>query len=278
MAMEVQIKTTMADIQKTVDEIKKKTDIIPEIGLILGSGLGEMADTIENAVTIPYSELFGFQTSTVKGHGNTLVIGTLKGKNVVCMKGRYHYYEGFSMFDVTYPARVIKALGATKLIVTNAAGTVNRFFQPGDLMCIEDHINLMGNNPMRGQPEEYGTKFIDMTYAYSPKLKDLAYKTALELGVSMKGGVYLANIGPSYETPAEVRMAKAMGADAVGMSTVPEVIVANQVGLEVLGISCITNLAAGISPEPLSHAEVVETGNRVKNDFIKLIKAIIEKM
>ena len=276
--MDVNITVTLDDIKKTVKEIRAKTDIIPEIGLILGSGLGDFADTIENSISINYEELYGFRASTVHGHGNKLIIGYIEGKKVACMKGRYHYYEGYSMFDITFPVRVLHAIGTKHLIITNASGAVNPYFKPGDFMCIEDHINNMGDSPLRGVPEEFGIRFIDMTETYSKRLKDIAFKSAQELGLTLKGGVYLANYGPAYETPAEIRLQRRVGADVIGMSTVPEVVVARQLGLEILGISCITNLAAGINPEPLSHAEVIETGKKVRVDFIRLIRKIISKL
>ncbi len=241
--------------------------------VILGSGLGVFADTLKNKCVIPYSDIPHFPQSTVEGHGGNLVLGeTEEGMSIACMQGRFHYYEGYDMADITYPVRVLKQLGARFLIVTNAAGGVNASFRPGTLMLITDHINLMGRNPLIGKHhEEYGPRFVDMSTAYSKDLQDLAHDAAEANHIDLEYGIYAAVSGPSYETPAEIRMLKTLGADAVGMSTVPEVIVANQSGMQVLGISCITNFAAGISSAPLNHEEVMETANRVKSEFINLL-------
>ena len=257
------------------DRIKKS----PEIGLVLGSGLGGLADDIEEAVKIPYSEIPFFPVSTVEGHKGQFVIGALNGKTVAAMQGRFHYYEGYSLEQVTFPIRVMKVLGVQSLVVANAAGGINESFRPGDLMLITDHINNMGQNPLIGENiPEFGVRFPDMTEAYDKKLLAVARKTAEELGISIKEGVYVANTGPSYETPAEIRMLRTIGADAVGMSTVPEVIVANHAGLRVLGISCITNMAAGILDQPLSHEEVMQTTQMARADFLMLVKSIVGKM
>jgi len=250
----------------------------PEIGIILGSGLGETAEEI-NGISVPYSEIPGFKSSGVHGHAGKLVIGELNSKTVVAMQGRLHYYEGNTIQEVVYPVRIMKLLGITKLIVTNAAGCVNTGFNPGDLMIIEDHLNLLGNNPLIGKNhDEFGPRFLDMSYAYDKDFITLAENTAKELNIKTQKGVYAAMTGPTYETPAEVRMLRTLGADAVGMSTVPEVITANHMGIKVLGISCITNMAAGILDQPLNHEEVIETANKVKNDFKNLVKAIIKKI
>lgn len=250
----------------------------PEIGIILGSGLGEIADEI-NGIQIPYSEIPGFKSSGVQGHAGKLVIGKLGSKTVIAMQGRLHYYEGNTLQEVVYPIRVMKLLGIEKLIVTNAAGGVNTSFLPGDLMIIADHINLMGSSPLIGKNnDELGARFVDMSYAYDKTLMNLAENTAKELNIKIQKGVYAAVTGPAYETPAEVRMIRTLGADAVGMSTVPEVIAANHAGVKVLGISCITNMAAGILDQPLNHAEVIETANKVKKDFKNLIKTVVEKI
>ncbi|WP_035186196.1 purine-nucleoside phosphorylase [Alteribacter aurantiacus] len=259
--------------------IESKLNSTPQIGLILGSGLGVLADEIEQAVTIPYSDIPGFPTSTVAGHKGQLVIGTLNGKSVVAMQGRFHYYEGYDMSLVTLPVRVMKAIGVTDLIVTNAAGGVNESFEPGDLMLIEDHINNFGTNPLIGpNEEEMGPRFPDMSEAYTKSHFELAKRTANELGINVQSGVYVGNTGPCYETPAEVRMLRTLGGDAVGMSTVPEVIVARHCGLKVLGISCISNMAAGILDQPLHHDEVIETTEKVKANFLSLVKEIAGKM
>lgn len=251
----------------------------PEIGLILGSGLGVLAEEIKDAIKIPYETIPEFPVSTVAGHAGQLVFGTLAGKPVVAMQGRFHYYEGYSMEKVTFPVRVMKALGVQTLIVTNAAGGVNEAFSAGDLMLIRDHINNMGANPLIGANEgTLGVRFPDMSNAYSPELRQLAKAAAATLDLSIQEGVYVGNSGPAYETPAEIHMIRKLGGDAVGMSTVPEVIVARHAGLEVLGISCISNMAAGILNVPLSHEEVMETTEQVKESFLALVKQILEDM
>lgn len=251
----------------------------PEIGLILGSGLGVLAEEIENPIKVAYNEIPNFPVSTVAGHAGQLVFGTLEGKQVVAMQGRFHFYEGYSMEVVTFPVRVMKALGVEQLIVTNAAGGVNEAYEAGNLMIIKDQINNMGQNPLIGPNDEAnGVRFPDMSSAYSERLSKLAREKAEIMNITIQEGVYVGNTGPSYETPAEIRMLRVMGADAVGMSTVPEVIVARHMGLEVLGISCISNMAAGILPQPLSHDEVIETTERVKTDFLSLVKAIVKEM
>ncbi|NNU84082.1 purine-nucleoside phosphorylase [Geobacillus sp. BMUD] len=266
-------------IEKAARHLRPLMPAPPKIGLILGSGLGVLADEIEEAVRIPYEEIPGFPVSTVEGHAGRLVYGRLEGATVVAMQGRFHYYEGYSLQEVTFPIRVMKALGVRELIVTNAAGGVNERFQPGDFMIISDHINLLGTNPLIGPNDpELGPRFPDMTEAYSRRLRELAKETAARLSVRVHEGVYVANTGPSYETPAEIRMVRTLGGDAVGMSTVPEVIVARHAGMEVLGISCISNMAAGMSDSPLHHDEVVETAERVKTDFLRLVKAIVAEM
>ncbi|MGE5583718.1 MAG: purine-nucleoside phosphorylase [Bacillota bacterium] len=250
-----------------------------DIGIILGSGLGALAQEVSNPVVVPYKEIPDFPRSTVAGHKGQFVGGRLEGKSVLCMQGRFHYYEGYDLQQVTLPVRVMQKMGVSTLIVTNAAGGINAGFVPGDLMVIEDHINLMGVNPLRGENnEEFGPRFPDMTVAYDLNLREIALTAAAELGINIKKGVYAALSGPSYETPAEIRFLKVIGADAVGMSTVPEVIVANHGGLKVLGISCITNPAAGIAHEKLDHREVMDTAKTTKESFIKLLKKIIAKI
>ncbi|MFC0014738.1 purine-nucleoside phosphorylase [Allobacillus sp. GCM10007490] len=251
----------------------------PNIGLILGSGLGVLADYIEEPTTIPYEQIPHFPKSTVAGHEGQLVIGELEGQTVLAMQGRFHYYEGYPMEAVTFPVRVMHALGIEQLIVTNAAGGINENFEPGDLMIIQDHINMMGTNPLIGpNPDELGPRFPDMSQAYSKSLRNLAEETANELGQTIRKGVYVGNSGPTYETSSEVKMLRILGGDAVGMSTVPEVIVANHSGMKVLGISCISNMAAGILDQPLSHEEVIETTERVREDFIQIVRSILKKM
>ncbi|KIY21598.1 MULTISPECIES: purine-nucleoside phosphorylase [Mesobacillus] len=264
-------------IQTAASYINDKITQQPSIGLILGSGLGVLADDILNPVKIPYSEIPGFPVSTVEGHAGQLVCGQLGGMEVIAMQGRFHYYEGYSMEKITFPVRVMKELGMEKLLVTNAAGGVNESFEPGDLMIITDHINNMGTNPLIGPNDlRFGVRFPDMSEAYSKNLQAVAKEVARKNNLPIKEGVYFGNPGPVYETPAEVRMIRTLGGDAVGMSTVPEVIVANHSGLEVLGISCISNMAAGILDQPLSHDEVMETTEKVKTSFLLLVHEIIK--
>lgn len=263
----------------SAEYIKDKVNVTPEIGLILGSGLGVLADEIENAVAIPYNEIPNFPVSTVEGHAGQLVIGELAGKTVVAMQGRFHFYEGYSMEKVTFPVRVMKLLGVEKIIVTNAAGGVNTNFTPGDLMLITDHINFTGTSPLIGKNDErFGPRFPDMSQSYNREFQALAKKVASELNIDLKEGVYFGFTGPTYETPAEVRMVRTLGGDAVGMSTVSEVIVANHSSMRVLGISCITNMAAGILDQPLNHEEVIETTEKVKSEFLRFVKELVKKM
>lgn len=269
----------MQEITEVVSQMRKRTSKEPKIGLILGSGLGDLADEIQDADYIPYHALPYFPEPTVKGHVGRFVVGTLEGKEVVAMQGRYHHYEGYSLRQVAFPVDVMKALGIHYLIVTNAAGGINTSFSPGDLMLIQDHINMLGGSPLIGPDDETsGPRFPDMSSAYDRKLIQLAEEKADQLDVAVKKGVYLATPGPQYETPAEIRMMRVMGADAVGMSTVPEVIEAAHAGLRVLGISCITNMASGILDQPLSHAEVIETANKVKDHFTQLVQAVVKNI
>lgn len=253
-------------------------DFKPQIGIVLGSGLGDFADE-HCSMVIPYKDIPGFENSNVKGHKGQLVFAEINGKNVVMMQGRYHFYEGHSMKTVTYPVKVMRKLGVETLIITNAAGAVDGSFIPGELMFITDHINFMGTNPLIGlNDDSLGTRFPDMSEVYSKDLIDMAEDTAEALSVEYQKGVYVATTGPSYESPAEIRMFRMLGADAVGMSTVPEAIVAKWAGMNVLGISCLTNYAAGISDSPLNHQEVIETANRVKENFKKLLAELIKKI
>lgn len=262
------------------DFLKEKLkNFKPDVGLILGSGLGILAEDIEQPIFVPYDDIPNFPVSTVAGHAGRFVFGKLQGKNVCAMQGRFHYYEGYSLNEVTLPVRVMKALGVKTLIVTNAAGGINESFSPGDLMLITDHINFLPDHPLIGPNDEnLGPRFPDMTEAYSRKLRDIARQSAQNLGLNIREGVYLATSGPTYETPAEVRMMRTLGADACGMSTVPEVIVARHGQMEVLGISCITNLAAGILDRPLSHDEVIRTTKKAQKDFSRLVLKIVENI
>ncbi len=266
-------------MEDTIKFINERTENFkPQVGIILGSGLGELADEYCK-FAIPYSEIPNFIKSTVQGHKGRLVFAEIAGKNVVMMQGRNHFYEGHSMHEITYPVRVMKKLGVETLILTNAAGAVNESYVPSDLMLIKDHINFMGTNPLIGPNNpDFGERFPDMTEIYRKDLRNAAKKCASELGIDIKEGVYLANSGPSYETPAEIRMARLLGADAVGMSTVPEAIVANYCGMRVLGISCISNTASTHDGEKLSHAEVIDTTNKTKEKFKALIVKILANL
>ncbi len=266
-------------MQKTIAFLKGEIgDFIPEIGIILGSGLGELADEYCD-IAVAYDRIPNFIKSTVQGHKGRLVFAKVNKKNIVMMQGRNHFYEGHTMSEITYPVKVMKSLGVKTLILTNAAGAVNETFKPADLMLITDHINLMGTNPLIGPNNNaLGERFPDMTEIYKKSLIELAEKSAKKLGLTLKKGIYLANTGPSYETPAEIRMARLMGADAIGMSTVPEAIVANYCKMDILGISCISNAASAIGAEKLSHEEVIHTTNRAKADFKKLILEIIKNI
>lgn len=248
----------------------------PEVGLILGSGLGFFADDrIEVVGRLPYHEIDDFPVSTVPGHAGQFVYGHLDGKRVLCMQGRFHFYEGYSMAQLTLPIRIMGQLGVHTLFVTNAAGGINRDYVPGDFMLLSDHINFLGTNPLIGNQSDDDVRFPDMSEVYDGTLRAKIRERAKADGVDLKEGVYLATTGPSFETPAEIRAFAALGADAVGMSTVPEAIVARQIGLRVIGISCITNAAAGISKEPLSHEEVSETADRVRPQFADLLAGAV---
>ena len=266
-------------IENSIGIIRGKTDFVPEIGLILGSGLGDYAEQIENPVVIPYGEIPDFPVSTVAGHAGQFVLGTCKGKNVIAMQGRVHYYEGYSQRMITLPVRIMKRLGVQYMVLTNAAGGVNRNFDPGTLMMIRDHINYSGGNPLMGANlEDDGPRFPDMTRVYAAELRTRLRSAAAKKGIKLEEGVYMMFSGPCYETPAEVRLAGILGADAVGMSTVPEAIVCAHCGIPVIGISCITNFGAGILEQPLNHKEVVETAARVKKTFVELLDTILEEV
>ncbi len=268
--------------------IQSKTKLRPRIGLVLGSGLGAFADELASATRIPYQKIPGFPRSTVEGHAGCLVIGKLAGSRaaaypsaeadvpVVVMQGRVHLYEGYDPKEVAFPMRVLGRLGIRAAILTNAAGAINLAYSQGALVVIRDHINLQGRNPLTGPNDErFGVRFPDMSQAYWKPYREIALGEAKRLGLGAYEGVYAALAGPNFETPAEIRYLKTIGADLVGMSTVPEVIVARQMEIRVLGISCVTNMAAGILDQPLSHAEVMETGERVKGQFMALLRAVI---
>ena len=264
--------------------IQSKTSIRPEIGVVLGSGLGAFADSLLHATRIPYRDLPGLPAATVPGHAGEFVVGTLgaNGKRAVdlaVMSGRFHLYEGYTAQQVTRGIRLFHELGVERVVLTNAAGGINPDFAKGALVLISDHINLQGANPLIGKNEStLGPRFPDMTEAYSLELRKLARETSEEIGVEMQEGVYAGVLGPSYETPAEIRFLRSIGADLVGMSTVAETIAANHMGMQVLGISCVTNLAAGLSGEKLNHAEVLEVAHRVANTFLRLLSAVLRKI
>lgn len=250
-----------------------------EIGVILGSGLGDYADRLQEDTSLPYADIPGFPRSTVAGHAGLWHCGTLHGKRVAMMQGRFHRYEGYSMKDVTLPVRVMQQLGVGTLIVTNACGGVNTAFEPGDLMVLSDMFSLTADNPLIGPNlDAFGPRFPDMTCAFDKDLRALAHTCAQSLGFSLREGVYAQMTGPAYETPAEIRMLRTLGADAVGMSTVPEVIAARHGGMRVLGVACVTNMAAGILGKPLDHSEVTQTAARVRDRFTALLDAVIKRM
>jgi purine-nucleoside phosphorylase len=279
----------MSDNNKIYDKIRDAVQYIqskspfgdtrPEIGIILGSGLGAVAEHITQGVMIPYMDIPYFHGTTVEGHEGRLVMGYFKGVPTVILQGRFHRYEGYGMEDVVFPTRTICALGIKTLVLTNAAGGVNTRFRPGDLMVIEDHLNLMGDNPLRGPNlAQLGPRFPDLTEAYSKECVEILRETAHAVGMTLQYGVYAGLLGPTYETPAEIRMFRTLGADAVGMSTVPESIAANHLGVRVVGLSCITNLAAGLSPQKLSHQEVIENSRAGAEKLSKLLQAVAPKL
>ena len=268
------LKESVAFIQNLIND--KLGDFVPEVGIVLGSGLGELADEYCE-LAIPYCEIPGFEASHVSGHKSRLVFAEINGKKVVMMQGRFHYYEGHPIQKVVFPIKVMKKLGVKTVILTNAAGGVNPAFNPSDLMIITDHINHMNVNPLIGPNDDnMGQRFPDMSEVYSPKLVDMTKKIASKLGIDVQEGVYMAFTGPSYETPAEVKMARVIGADAVGMSTVPEAIVASWAGMDVIGISCICNSAAGVSTVALSHEDVIHAANIAKDRFKVLVKEVVK--
>jgi purine-nucleoside phosphorylase len=265
--------------QQTRKYLQEKMPAAPSMGVVLGSGLGGFADELTNRVEVPYSEIPGWPRSTAIGHAGKLVFGQLDGVNLAVLSGRAHLYEGYSPGRVTYAMRVLKLLGAKSVVLTNAAGGINLALQQGGLVLISDHINLQGVNPLVGANEDdFGPRFPDMSEAYSRRFREIARETASSLGITLSEGVYAAMLGPSYETPAEIRFLRTIGADLVGMSTVPEAIVANHMGMKVLAISCVTNMAAGILDQKINHEEVLETGGQVRETFVRLLRALIPKL
>lgn len=262
-------------VESTTSWLENRIDVEPDIAMILGSGLGALAEELEDSVAFHYGRIPNFPVSAVEGHAGELVFGELEGKQVAAMSGRVHYYEGWTLDQVTFPVRVFGLLGIEKLVVTNSAGGANPDFEPGDLMLITDHVNLTGVNPLRGENDpRFGPRFPDMSDAYAADLREIALSAANDLGIDLQQGVYTGVAGPSYETPAEINMIRTIGGDAVGMSTVPEVIVANHMGFDCLGISCITNLAAGMQAT-LDHEEVKEVAGRARSKFTGLVRTTV---
>lgn len=266
-----------ADVGEALETLKQYSYPTPEIALVLGSGLGSLADAIEHATIIPTKEIPGYPASTAPGHKGRLIIGTLEGKNVVAIQGRVHVYEGYSARDAAFPIRLVHALGASKLLLTNAAGGINPAMGPGTLMFIRDHINFAFEHPLAGANVDGGVRFVDLCNAYDEAWLDAAEKAALEARIATQKGVYLWTKGPSYETKAEIKSYRYLGADAVGMSTVPETLQANYLGMKVLGVSTITNPAAGLSPVPLRHEDVLEVGQEIRVTLEKLVRAILKQ-
>ena len=266
-------------VREAADAVRARVGEFPRVAIVLGSGLGDFADDLAGAVSIPYAELPHWPVSRVVGHAGRLVVGQSRGRPVAALAGRCHAYEGHDLGTVTFAARVMGLLGVTTLMLTNAAGGINTGFSQGALMVIDDHINLSGGNPLVGPNDDrFGARFPDMTAVYSARLRRIADEAARAVGLTLPHGVYVSLLGPSYETPAEIRYLRTIGADAVGMSTVPEAIVARHMGMEVLGISCITNMAAGVLPQPLDHGEVMETARRVRGQFIALLEEILGRL
>ncbi|HTQ84672.1 MAG TPA: purine-nucleoside phosphorylase [Candidatus Solibacter sp.] len=265
--------------ERAAQFVLARTRLRPRIGVVLGSGLGAFADELSNAVRIDYARIPGFPASTVAGHAGQMVVGAVAGVPVAALAGRLHFYEGYSMDEVTLPVRALGRMGIRALVITNAAGGISAEYRRGALVVIRDHINLQGTNPLAGHNDErFGLRFPDMTHTYSERLRAIARDEGTRQGTALAEGVYAAVTGPSFETPAEIRALRTLGADLVGMSTVPEVIVARQMGIEVLGISCVTNLAAGILDQAITHEEVLETGERVHAQFTALLRGIVPRI
>ncbi len=265
--------------ENAIEFIKERTSLRPRIAVVLGSGLGAFASELSGCTEIPYGEIPGWPQSTAVGHAGKLALGAIGGTGIAVMSGRVHLYEGYSPEQVVFGVRVLGKLGVRSLVLTNAAGGINLSLSRGGLVLISDHINLQGSNPLAGQNDEsLGPRFPDMSEAYSRRYREIAKQTAVELGIPLEEGVYAALLGPSYETPAEIRYLRTIGADLVGMSTAPEVIAANHMGMKVLAISCVTNMAAGILPQKLSHKEVLETGEMVRGTLVTLLKALLPRL
>jgi purine-nucleoside phosphorylase len=266
-------------VDEAAESLRRRWGALPETAIVLGSGLGDFADTLLDAIVTPYEEIPHWPASRIVGHAGRLAIGQAAGTRVAALSGRVHFYEGHELATVVFATRVMGRLGVKQILLTNAAGGINTSFAQGALMIIDDHINFLGTNPLVGANDErFGTRFPDMSEVYSARLRKIAHEAARAKGIPVAHGVYVAVHGPSYETPAEIRAFRTLGADAVGMSTVPEAIAARHMGMEVLGISCITNMAAGVLPQPLVHDEVMETARRVRGSFIALLEGIIERL
>ena len=271
--------STYERVDAAAAAIRSRCGALPETAIVLGSGLGAFAETLLDAVAAPYGDLPHWPASNIVGHEGRLVIGNVAGKRIAALAGRVHFYEGHDLENVVFATRVMGRLGVKRIVLTNAAGGINTSFSQGALMIIDDHINLLGSNPLLGANDErFGPRFPDMSEVYSSRLRDVADAVALDKGIAVRHGIYVATTGPSYETPAEIRFFRTIGADAVGMSTVPEAIAARHMGLEVLGISCITNMAAGVLPGVLAHDEVMETARRVRGAFVALLVGIVERL
>jgi purine-nucleoside phosphorylase len=266
-------------VEEAAAAVRSRCDALPETAIVLGSGLGDFADTLLDAIAMPYGDLPHWPASRVVGHAGRMVIGNVGRTRIAALSGRVHFYEGHDLGTVVFATRVMGRLGVRRLILTNAAGGINTGFAKGALMVIDDHINMLGSNPLVGvNDDRFGPRFPDMSEVYSARLRKIAEAAAKAKGVPVSHGIYIAVHGPSYETPAEIRFFRTIGADAVGMSTVPEAIAARHMGIEVLGISCITNMAAGVLPQPLVHDEVMETARRVRGSFIALLEGIVERL
>ena len=266
-------------VHETADFLQRRLGRIPDVAIVLGSGLGAFGESLTESTVLPYGDIPNWPASRVVGHAGKLVAGTAGSRRVLALSGRVHFYEGHDFGTLTFAMRVLAHAGVRTVILTNAAGGINQRFESGALMLIDDHINFMGSNPLIGPNDDrFGRRFPDMSEVYSKRLRGLAEEAGQKAGLKLEHGVYIAVTGPSYETPAEIRAFRTMGADAVGMSTVPEAIVARHMGIEVLGISCISNMAAGILPQPLTEEEVIETTGRVRGDFIALLEGIVERL
>jgi purine-nucleoside phosphorylase len=278
--IEDSISSTMYErVEHAARTIRSRFSDEVRVALVLGSGLGAFADDLEDSLSISYEEIPGFARPTVEGHVGRLVLGKIEGVPAAVMQGRFHYYEGYTFEEVVFPIRTLALLGIKSLVLTNASGGINVVFDQGALMVISDHLNLIGVNPLRGRHDErFGARFPDMSEVYARDYQEIAVEEANAMGLELRRGIYGALSGPSYETPAEIRMLRTLGADAVGMSTVPEAIVARQMGVKVLGISCITNMAAGVAGEPINHQEVIETGERVHDTFKELLRRVIPRL